>query len=193
MPDLIRHPSSQGRRMKGGWVYIITNKPNGTLYVGVTSDIKARIHQHREGKLPGFTKTYDLKRLVFTERHEEIEAAIAKKTAVKKEEVVAEEVFAEAPAKKAPSKKVAKADDLTIVEGIGPKIAEILVNNGIVTFADLAKTEVSKIEELLAEAGSNYNTAVPTTWPEQAQLAADGKFEALEALKVALDAGKKVD
>lgn len=72
---------------------------------------------------------------------------------------------------------------MTIVEGIGPKIAEILVGAGIDTFAKLASTEVSKIEELLAEAGSNYNTAVPTTWPEQAQLAADGKFEELENLK----------
>jgi large subunit ribosomal protein L27 len=105
--------------------------------------------------------------------------------------VATEEKVAKAP--KAPAKKAAKADDLTIVEGIGPKIAEILVNAGIVTFADLAKTEVAKIEELLAAAGSNFNTAVPTTWAEQAQLAADGKFEELEALKLALDAGKKVD
>jgi large subunit ribosomal protein L27 len=105
--------------------------------------------------------------------------------------VATEEKVAKAP--KAPAKKSAKADDLTIVEGIGPKIAEILVNAGIVTFADLAKTEVAKIEELLAAAGSNFNTAVPTTWAEQAQLAADGKFEELEALKLALDAGKKVD
>ena len=107
------------------------------------------------------------------------------------------ETVAKAPAKsaavKTPAKKTAKADDLTLVEGVGPKIAEILVNAGIVTFADLAKTEVAKIEELLAAAGSKYNTAVPTTWPEQAQLAADGKFEELEALKLALDAGKKVD
>ena len=130
----------------------------------------------------------------------EIEAAITKKPVAKKEVVAKTEVAAkeevvaeEAPAKKAPAKKASKADDLTIVEGIGPKIAEILVNAGIVTFADLAKAEVAKIEELLAAAGSKYNTAVPTTWPEQAQLAADGKFDELEALKVALDGGKKVD
>ena len=55
------------------------------------------------------------------------------------------------------------------------------------------KDRQAKIEELLTAAGSNYNTAVPTTWSEQAQLAADGKFEELEALKLALDAGKKVD
>ena len=121
-------------------------------------------------------------------------AAAPKKVAVKKEAAPKAEAVAKAPAaKKAAAPKAAKADDLTIVEGVGPKIAEILVNAGIVTFADLAKADVTKIEELLAAAGSNYNTAVPTTWPEQAQLAADGKFEELEALKAALDGGKKVD
>jgi len=123
----------------------------------------------------------------------EVATKAAKAPAAKKETVAKKTEAAPVKAEKAPAKKAAKGDDLTIVEGIGPKIAEILVNAGIVTFADLAKAEVAKIEELLAEAGSNYNTAVPTTWPEQAQLAADGKFEELEKLKIALDGGKKVD
>ena len=88
---------------------------------------------------------------------------------------------------------VAKADDLTIVEGIGPKIAEVLTAAGIATYADLAKSDVEKVKEILTEAGSNFNTADPETWAEQAQLAADGKFEELEKLKAELDGGKKVD
>ncbi len=84
-------------------------------------------------------------------------------------------------------------DDLTIVEGIGPKIAEVLTAAGISTYAELAKTDAEKVKEILTEAGSNFNTADPTTWAEQAQLAADGKFEELEKLKAELDGGKKVD
>ena len=103
--------------------------------------------------------------------------------ASKKKEVATEETTAPAAA----------ADDLTIVEGIGPKIAELLVNGGISTYAELAKTEVEKIQEILDAAGASFNTANPSTWSEQAQLAADGKFEELEKLKVELDGGKKVD
>ena len=62
--------------MKGGWVYIVTNRPNGTLYVGVTSDIARRAWEHREGVAEGFTKRYELKRLVYAERHDEIQRAI---------------------------------------------------------------------------------------------------------------------
>ncbi|MEX0838347.1 MAG: GIY-YIG nuclease family protein [Parvibaculum sp.] len=70
--------------MKGGWVYIVTNKRDGTLYVGVTSDIGRRAWEHREAMYPGFTKRYGLKRLVYMERHEEIESAIARETRIKK-------------------------------------------------------------------------------------------------------------
>ncbi|PKP68061.1 MAG: excinuclease ABC subunit C [Alphaproteobacteria bacterium HGW-Alphaproteobacteria-5] len=70
--------------MKGGWVYIVTNKRDGTLYVGVTSDIRRRASEHHAGTYPGFSKHYGLKRLVFMERHEEIESAIARETRIKK-------------------------------------------------------------------------------------------------------------
>ena len=51
-----------------GWVYIMTNRPNGTLYLGVTSDIVRRVWEHREGLVEGFTKRYGLTRLIYTER-----------------------------------------------------------------------------------------------------------------------------
>lgn len=69
--------------MKGGWVYIVTNKPRGTLYIGVTSDIARRAWEHREGIVDGFTKRYGLKQLVYVERHDSIEDAIQRETRLK--------------------------------------------------------------------------------------------------------------
>jgi len=62
--------------MQGGWVYIVTNRPNGTLYVGVTGNLARRVWEHREGVADGFTKKYGLKRLVGAERHDGIRSAI---------------------------------------------------------------------------------------------------------------------
>jgi putative endonuclease len=69
--------------MSGGWVYIMTNRPNGTLYVGVTSDIARRVWEHREGLADGFTKRYQLKRLVYVEHHENIGSAIQREKNIK--------------------------------------------------------------------------------------------------------------
>jgi putative endonuclease len=69
--------------MRGGWVYIVTNRPNGTLYLGVTSDLSRRIWEHREGRIDGFTKRYELKRLVWYERHEDIREAIQREKTMK--------------------------------------------------------------------------------------------------------------
>ncbi len=51
------------------YVYILTNKPRSTLYVGVTNDLVRRVYEHREGVVPGFTKRYGLKQLVYFERY----------------------------------------------------------------------------------------------------------------------------
>ena len=69
--------------MAGGWVYIMTNKPRGTLYVGVTADLARRAWEHREGYARGFTEKYGLKLLVFAERHDEIERAIQREKLIK--------------------------------------------------------------------------------------------------------------
>jgi predicted GIY-YIG superfamily endonuclease len=61
--------------MRGGWD-IMTNRPNGTLYTGVTADISRRAYEHREGLCEGFTKRYRLARLVWYEFHDGISAAI---------------------------------------------------------------------------------------------------------------------
>ncbi len=69
--------------MPGGWVYIMTNRPNGTLYVGVTSDIARRAWEHREGLAEGFTKRHGLKRLVHAERFDDIAVAIQREKTMK--------------------------------------------------------------------------------------------------------------
>jgi putative endonuclease len=66
-----------------GWVYILTNKPNGILYVGVTAKLPARIYDHRSGNGGAFTRRYKLKRLVYVERHERIEQAIQREALIK--------------------------------------------------------------------------------------------------------------
>jgi putative endonuclease len=68
---------------QGGWVYIMTNKPRGTLYTGVTSDIARRAFEHREGTVEGFTKQHGLKQLVFLERYEDIQTAIQREKTMK--------------------------------------------------------------------------------------------------------------
>jgi putative endonuclease len=69
--------------MRGGWIYIMTNRPNGVLYVGVTSSLRHRVFQHREGLIAGFTKRYGLTRLVYYERYEEIRDAIQRERNMK--------------------------------------------------------------------------------------------------------------
>jgi len=61
----------------------MTNKPNGTLYVGVTSDLIGRVYQHREGVVDGFTKQYSLKRLIYFEQFDDIRAAIQREKTMK--------------------------------------------------------------------------------------------------------------
>lgn len=84
-------------------------------------------------------------------------------------------------------------DDLTVIEGIGPKIAGILNSNGIHTFAQLANVSVEALQAALDQAGPRYRLADPGTWPEQAALAAAGDAEALQALQESLKGGREAD
>jgi len=68
---------------KIGWVYIMTNRPNGILYTGVTSDLVKRVSEHRAGEIAGFTQKHGLKLLVYFERHDDIVAAITREKQVK--------------------------------------------------------------------------------------------------------------
>ena len=71
------------RRMRGGFVYVMTNRPNGTLYVGVTNDMARRACEHCIGALEGFTKHYGLTHLVHVEPFESISAAIRRERNIK--------------------------------------------------------------------------------------------------------------
>ncbi|PWJ57698.1 large subunit ribosomal protein L17 [Dyadobacter jejuensis] len=88
---------------------------------------------------------------------------------------------------------VAEGDDLKKIEGVGPKIADILTEGGIATFAQLAASTPEAIQELLEKAGPQYNAHSPATWPAQAQLAADGKWDELKKLQDELDGGRETD
>ena len=103
-------------------------------------------------------------------------------------ETVAEPA-AEVAASAKPSKKEA-ADDLTKIEGIGPKVSEALHEAGINSFAKLAESKAEDIKEILEKAEGNFNAQDPASWPEQAQLAADGKWDELKELQDKLTAGK---
>lgn len=81
-------------------------------------------------------------------------------------------------------------DDLKIIEGIGPKIEQLLHEAGINTFAKLAVTSPAQIQPILDKAGPNFKLANPGTWPEQASLAAQNQWTALKAMQDALDGGK---
>lgn len=83
------------------------------------------------------------------------------------------------------------ADDLTKIEGIGPKINELLQDAGIASYADLAGTSPERIKEILSEAGGQFASHDPSTWPAQSEMARDGKWEELKTWQDQLDGGRE--
>ncbi len=71
-------------REYGGWVYMLASKRNGTLYVGVTSELVGRVGEHRDGTGSAFTRRYAVTKLVWHEFHERIESAIQRETSIKR-------------------------------------------------------------------------------------------------------------
>lgn len=82
------------------------------------------------------------------------------------------------------------ADDLTVVEGVGPKVAALLDEAGIRTYGALATTDEVQLRQILREARLPF--VDPETWPEQAALAAEGRWEALETLQDGLRGGRRI-
>ena len=70
--------------MKAPYVYVLANRPNGTLYIGVTSDLVQRVWKHKHALVEGFTKRYGIRRLVWYEAHETMESAIMREKTLKK-------------------------------------------------------------------------------------------------------------
>ncbi len=85
------------------------------------------------------------------------------------------------------------SDDLTLIEGVGPKTNEKLHEAGIHTFAQLAAASQVQLNEILENAGRHYAHIDPTTWPQQAQLATDGKMDELKELQDRLMGGRDVE
>ena len=81
-------------------------------------------------------------------------------------------------------------DDLKIIEGVGPKIEKLLYEAGFRTYEDLAHAAPARIKEILDAAGPAYKLADPNSWPQQAKLAAEGKWDELKELKDKLTGGR---
>ncbi len=88
-------------------------------------------------------------------------------------------------------KRQGNQDDFTVVEGIGPKINELIHAASIHTYKELAGTEVEKIKNILNQAGSNFALAKPETWPEQSELAAENRWGILRKWQDVLDGGEE--
>jgi putative endonuclease len=78
------HPGEASTVSKVYYVYLLASRRNGTLYIGVTNDLARRVGEHREGMVPGFTKRYGVKLLVYYETFDDINAAIKRETRLKK-------------------------------------------------------------------------------------------------------------
>jgi large subunit ribosomal protein L27 len=129
---------------------------------------------------------------------EEVVAPVAVEAAPEVADIApaAEEVaapVAEPAEKKAPAKKGPKMDDLKIVEGVGPKIEQLLVEGGIDTWVALSEAPVERLKEILDAAGPRYQIHNPSTWPAQAKFAAEGKFDELKEYQDMLIGGRNSD
>ncbi|MGH2648166.1 MAG: helix-hairpin-helix domain-containing protein, partial [Ginsengibacter sp.] len=82
-------------------------------------------------------------------------------------------------------------DDLTKIEGIGPKAAEALRAGGIKTFAKMSKRTPEELKDILEKSGGHFNALDPATWPEQAELAAADKWDELKTLQDKLNGGRE--
>ncbi len=91
-----------------------------------------------------------------------------------------------------PSGKKISQDDLKVIEGVGPKIEELLHEGGFKTWADLANAPVDQVQAILDAAGPRYRVHDPATWAKQAQLAADGQWAELEDYQGRLQGGREV-
>ncbi|MCR9289324.1 hypothetical protein OAF63_01235 [Saprospiraceae bacterium] len=107
-----------------------------------------------------------------------------------KAKAVTKKVVAKKPAK-ATTKTTSTKDNLKKIEGIGPKIEKLLNEAGVMTFNDLAKAKLTLLKTVLDNAGSRFKMHDPTTWSQQAKLAAKGDWDKLNTLQKELKGGKK--
>ena len=195
-----------GQAAKAGSIIVLQRGSKFHLGDNVYQGKDWTIHAKIEGKVK-YVKGRRQRTFVHVIPFDQVEERLDVKPTAKKETVkvpVAKAVKA-APAPKveapksedkptpkaaAPKKAATGKDDLRKVEGIGPKIASLLNEAGILTFADLAATDASKVKDILVAAGSRYGFHDPTTWPAQAKMAAEGRWDDLKKWQEELDGGK---
>ncbi len=103
----------------------------------------------------------------------------------------AKDVVIDLAAAKAAGFKIKNADDLTVIEGIGPKINDLFKENGLKTFADVASATVPQMRKILDAGGARFRIANPSTWAKQGKLAANNKWLELKKLQDELSGGVK--
>ncbi len=140
-----------------------------------------------EGHLAAATNAEEMAAAAPAPKAKAAEKEAAPKAKVTKKEAPAAAKEA-APAKEEAPKVAAEADDLKKIEGIGPKIAEVLGEAGVTTYAQLAGMERDAIKAILDTVAS-LKSKEPKTWPQQAKLAADGKWDELKTLQDELMGG----
>ena len=199
-----RLASEEGSKITFDKVLLLDD--NGTITLGAPAiegaSVEAKVLQgdkvivFKKKRRKGYKKRNGHRQYLTQIVIESISATGGKKAApaTKKEEAPKAAKLAEVAVEATP--KVAKAkkggDDLTLIEGVGPKAAEALVAAGIDTFAKLAATTVDEVNAALDASASKVQHLDPTTWAQQAQLAADGKMDELKKLQDELNGGRAV-
>lgn len=190
-------------------IVVFTRKRDDRTYVSITPATAAEVLAKVAGAKKGDAKAAPKKTIAVKAEAKAAPAVAAAVVApAPVAEVVEEEVAApvvveaaiEAPAAedeeatKAPAVKKGspKLDDLKIVEGVGPKIEQLLKEGGIHTWADLAAADVDRLKEILDAAGPRYQIHNPSTWPAQAKFAAEGNFDELKEYQDMLTGGRDV-
>ena len=159
--------------------------PGDNVYMGRDHTLHARI----DGTVVFTKKRSNRTYVSIASDINAIEKAVKPKAAAKKEAPAPKAAAAAAVA--APKAAASSAsDDLKKIEGIGPKIAEHLNNGGIMTFSDLAGASYDTLKAILDNAGKRYQMHNPTSWPMQAKMAEEGKWEELQKWQDENDAAK---
>lgn len=180
---------------------------NGTVTIGAPAikgtAVTAKILKHLKGdktivfkkkRRKGYQKSNGHRQYLTQIEITAVGLGAKKKTAKKPKEKKAVETETPKKAEKvkteAPKKKASKGDDLTKIEGIGPKVSELFTENGIKSFSDLASKSAEELKAILTPKGGRYASMDPETWPEQAKMAAEGKWDALKKWQDELDGGR---
>ncbi len=170
---------------------------NGTVTIGAPviegTAITAKILKHLKGdkvivfkkkRRKGYQKSNGHRQYLTQIEITSLAGSASKKATPKKEAAPKKKT---APKKKAEAKK---GDDLTKIEGIGPKVAELFTENGIASYSDLAAKSADQLKAILTPKGGRYAAMEPGTWSEQAKMAAEGKWDELKKWQDELNGGK---